>query len=316
MLFWIFVVAAVIVLLAAIGYFLYRRRQRARMVSLVALTRSHRAMDPAILARIVQQQFKLDVGDGTNEGPDGFVVSNEILTTIFMQGDMILINSFPNTYVENVEEVANTMPDLRVRTLLKEHRAWFSCDFVGVDFRTSESEVYAMYGKLGRLFAQLLDDDCLLIYLPDFGLSFPINEETQAALLSGNPIGELQKTMEVPMIEIDSNHPAMKRAVEEAKQRLPEFLTAVEEGRGSCHSIKAPITVDDVTEFIWITLTCIEGGRVYGQIGNNPVNLGSLRLGSNVVVPVEDIVDWMHLDEQGHPVGGFSLKAIQAAQKK
>ena len=49
------------------------------------------------------------------------------------------------------------------------------------------------------------------------------------------------------------------------------------------------------TEFIWITVTGIEGDRVYGTLGNDPGNLGSLKFGSKVSVLVADLNDWCYI---------------------
>jgi hypothetical protein len=68
-------------------------------------------------------------------------------------------------YVEDVEKAAAEMADLRLRALFSQHKAWFSCDAMGVDGRTPEAEVRDWYRRLGTLFAELLDENCLLIYL-------------------------------------------------------------------------------------------------------------------------------------------------------
>ena len=75
-----------------------------------------------------------------------------------------------------------------IRDLFRQHQAWFSCDALGVDGSTSEQECLDWYRRLGTLFAELLDDNCLLIFLPDTSQAFPINEDTETALRSENPV--------------------------------------------------------------------------------------------------------------------------------
>src|SRR3954452_9923796 len=46
----------------------------------------------------------------------------------------------------------------------REHRAWFSVDSLSIDETATEEERTAQYRQLARLFAEFLDENCLLIY--------------------------------------------------------------------------------------------------------------------------------------------------------
>ena len=268
---------------ASPAYLWWRRRQRQqqhRLISFVALTRTPVRFDPAVLARVAGKVWDADLGDGSSEGEDGFVVGVEIMNTIMYDSRMFLINCFPKAYVEDVEAVAETIPDTRIRELLRQHEAWWSCDAMGVDGNTPAEEVIDWYQRLGKLFAELLDDNCLLIFLPDSGLAFPINADTEAALRSDDPIGALQETLTVPVIEVADDDPLMQEAVKKARERWPKFVAAFEAQAGKNFSVKAPVTHGDNTEFIWVAVTTIEGDLVYGKLGNEPANLGPLKLGS------------------------------------
>jgi uncharacterized protein YegJ (DUF2314 family) len=282
---------------------------------LVALLREPVTFDSAILANVAGKIWKADLGDGTSAGADGFVVGADLVHSIMHDGRMFLIHSFPEPYTEGVDEAAESIADLRIRNLFREHRAWFSCDALGVDGTTSEEEVLEWYRRLGRLFAELLDENALLIYLPDSGLAYLINDDAKASLQSKDPVRALQETMMVPIIEV-SDGALLARAVEKARQGWPQFVAAYEAKAGENFSVKAPITRAGNTEFIWITVTSLEGDRVYGELGNDPGNLGSLRLGSKVSVDVADVNDWCYMDAHGKLVGGFSVEAVQKAARR
>ncbi|MBI3865394.1 MAG: DUF2314 domain-containing protein [Planctomycetia bacterium] len=310
-----------IVLLAIAGYLFWRIRKsrRHRMIALVALLREPTSIDPAVLARVAGKCWDADLGDGSEdgaEGEDGFVAGVGPMNTIMHDGQMYLINCIPKPYVDDPETAAEAIPDRRIRSLFTQHQAWFSCDALGIDGRTSEDEVNECYRKLGKLFAELLDENCLLIYLPDSGAGFPINEDTEAALRSENPVSALQETLAVPIIDVPDDDPLMKAAVAEARERWPKFITAFEASRGENFSIKAPITRDGNTEYIWISVTSLEGDLIYGTLGNDPVNLGSLKLGSKVSVPVAELNDWCYIDAEGDLTGGFTIKAVQEAARR
>jgi uncharacterized protein YegJ (DUF2314 family) len=304
---------------ALAGGFVYwriRKRRQSRLISFVALLNEPVTFDPAVLASIAGKIWKADLGDGGSEGADGFVVGTEIMTTIVHNDRMFLINSFPKPYVEDIEKTAASIADLRIRPLFLQHQGWFSCDAMGVDGTTSDEDVQDWYRRLGALFAELLDENCLLIYLPDSGLAYPINEDTMLALGSQDPVRALQKTMSLPIIEVPDDDPLMEAATAKARQEWPRFVTAYEAKAGKNFSVKAPVTHAGNTEFIWITVTALEGDHVYGELGNDPASLGSLRFGSKVSVPVEDLNDWVYLDSQEKVVGGFTVAAVKKASRR
>jgi uncharacterized protein YegJ (DUF2314 family) len=309
-------VAAVAGLAGGFLYWRHRRRRRSRLISIVALLREPVTFDPAVLARLAGKAWNADLGDGTSEGSDGFLAGAEISSMILYGGRMHLINSFPSPYVEDPEKIAEGIPDMRLRSLFREHQAWFSCDALGLDHTTSDEEVCAWYQRLGKLFAELLDENCMLILVPDTDRAYPINEDTEAALRSDNPLAALQETLTVPMIEVPPDDPLMKEAVEKARQGWPAFVEAYEAGAGESFSVKAPVTHGDNTEFIWIAVTSLEGERIYGTLGNDPVDLGPLTLGSKVSVPVAELNDWMFIDRQGNMTGGFTVAAVQKAAQR
>jgi uncharacterized protein YegJ (DUF2314 family) len=314
----IWIVLGVVVALA-IGAFVFwrlRRRKQHRLISFVALLRESVTFDPAVLAKIAGKAWNADLGDGENEGADGFVACADIVNTIVYDGRMFLINSFPRPYVDDPEAAAEGITDLRIRSLFREHQAWFSCDALGVDRSTPEAEVEDWYRRLGRLFAEMLDDNCLLIYMPDTQLAYPINEDSEAALRSRNPVEALNDTLTAPIVEISGDDPLMVKAVETANQRWPEFVTAFEAQAGENFSVKAPITRSGNTEFIWITVKAIEGDTIYGELANDPGDLGRLKLGSKVTVPLGELNDWCYVDSDGNLTGGFTLKALQKASRR
>lgn len=313
---WI-IVGAAVAAIGAVFYWRFRRRRRTRLISFVALLREPATFDPAVLARVAGKVWNADLGDGTSEGADGFVAGAEIMSTIMHQGRLALINSIPKPYVEDCEQAAEVIADLRIRGLFLQHQAWFSCDALGVDGTTPEAEVLDWYRRLGKLFAELLDDNCLLILLPDSERAYPINEETETALRSDDPVRMLQETLTVPVIAVSDDDPLMVEAVKKARAGWPEFVAAFEAREGENFMAKAPITRGENTEYIWIGVTTVEGERIYGELANEPANLGPLKLGSKVSVEVSELNDWCFIDRQGNPKGLFTVEAVkQAARRK
>ncbi len=181
-----------VAIIALVAWWAWRQR-RHRLVSIVALASEPKLLDPAVLAQVAGKAWQADLGDGASPGADGFVAGEGPLNTIAHHGRMFLVNSLSQPYAPDVEQVATGITDLRSRELFLQHRAWFSCDAFGVNGRTSEAEVREMYRRLATLFVKLLDETCLLIYLPDSNLVFPINDETENALRADDPVAALKQ---------------------------------------------------------------------------------------------------------------------------
>ncbi|HXG60054.1 MAG TPA: DUF2314 domain-containing protein [Planctomycetota bacterium] len=316
--FWIVAAAGLVLAIGAACWWWRRRKQQkqTRLISFVALLRKPASIDPTVLARLAGKVWRADLGDGNSEGADGFVVGAGMLNAICYQGRWVLVHSLPRPYVDNPEQAAADIADLRIRSLFAQHQAWFSCDATDVDPRAPDNEVRDWCRRLGKLFAELLDDNCLLIFLPDSNMVYPINEETEQALRSEDPIRSLQETLTVPLIEVPADDPFMQQAVARARADWPRFVAAFEAQAGTFFSVKAPVSHSGNTEFIWISVTRLEGERIYGELNNEPANLGPLRLGSKVSVPVAELNDWCFMDPQGKLVGGFTIAAVHQAARR
>ncbi len=313
----IIVIALVVaVVIGGLSYLRLRRKHETRMISLVALLREPITLDPTVLAKTAGRVWNLDLGDGTTEGEDGFVVASGPINTIMCQDRAYLINCFPAPYVENPEEVSESIADLRIGKLFAEHKAWFSCDALGIDETTTPEEINAWYQHLAKLFSEFLDENCLLIYLPENSSAFPVNEETHQALESDDPVGALVATQTLPLVWVAEDDPLMQQAVARAREHWSEFVAAYEATAGENFSVKAPVSYSDRTEFIWLNVTALEGEQVYGTLASDPGDLGPLKLGSKVSVAVEDLNDWCYVDRQGELQGGYTIAAVQEAARR
>jgi uncharacterized protein YegJ (DUF2314 family) len=297
-------------------YWCWRRRRRIRLIALVALLREPATFDPTVLAKTAGKAWNADLGDGHDRGKDGFVAGIGAMNTIMYDDRMFLINCIPRPYMDDPAAAAEAIIDQRLRQPFHEHKAWFSCDAMGVDDTATDEEIADWYRRLAKLFVEFLDDNCLLIYVPDTQRAYAINDETEQALLSADPLAAFQDTLTVPVIEVSADDPLMQEAVAKARDRLPEFIAAFERSAGQDFSIKSPVSHSGNTEFIWLTVTALEGEQAYGTLANDPADLGPLKLGSKVKVPLADLNDWFFVDPQGNLQGGFTIAAVHEAARR
>jgi uncharacterized protein YegJ (DUF2314 family) len=61
---------------------------------------------------------------------------------------------------------------------------------------------------------------------------------------------------------------------------------------------------------MWVEDVVITTGGYRGKLGNEPLEITSLKLGQEVLVPLERVSDWMAVDD-GTLVGGFTLRVLR-----
>lgn len=305
---------------AIVGFVWWKRRQAGRqdhqILSFVALLKEPQLLEPIYLQTAARKAWNADLGTGDDEGDDGFVAGSPGMPSLVMQyrERMLLVNNFPMPYVEDPEGASASIADLRLRELFGQHTSWLSCDAMGVESFDDADEVREWYRILGRLLCELVDDNCLAIFLPLTNQLFANMDETIDKLKSDDPLAELMEDAPVPVIQIDDDDPRMIAAVQQARDSFPEFVSAFEERAGENFSVKAPVTAGDNTEFIWISVEAVENDVIYGRLANEPIDLGSLKIDSQVRVAAEDLNDWAFIDQEEEPHGLFTMAALAEAE--
>lgn len=68
---------------------------------------------------------------------------------------------------------------------------------------------------------------------------------------------------------------------------------------------------DNKIEHMWVGDLYFDGDTIYGELLNEPNELTNIEQGDRVMVPLEQLSDWLFLC-QGKPYGGFSIQAMRA----
>jgi uncharacterized protein YegJ (DUF2314 family) len=61
---------------------------------------------------------------------------------------------------------------------------------------------------------------------------------------------------------------------------------------------------------MWVQVQQIDGEKIVGLLGNQPHRLTELHAGQQVVVPVDEVVDWLCADERDRPLGGWTQAVL------
>lgn len=271
--------------------------------SIVLLLQVPRPLNAEILAYHAQQVTGEPVGLGASAA-GGSVIGESAPFFLPLGGTMFVVHSVPAPYFDDFMLLAAGQPNLRLRRAIEEHRAWLSVDVLGSDSGTLEN-----HRTMARLAARFLGPECVLLYHPPTGRFGYNTDETIALLESKDPFEAVFAPIpHSPVITVDTPS-NLAEATAEAKARFPEFVEAFRQRRGNLFSVKAPVSREDRTEHIWIDLVAIEGDELRGVLGNDPLDLPGLRMGSAIVVPVSDVEDWVYVRD-GKMAGGFSTKIL------
>lgn len=138
-----------------------------------------------------------------------------------------------------------------------------------------------------------------------------------------NPISaELQnKSGEPDVYRVENEHAAMRKAVEEARKSVSQFVKALQHRAAgqTDFEVKKPFVEGKEVEHIWLSDVEFVGGRLKGKVDNAPVKIHGVKMGQVVSVDPDEISDWAYVDN-GKLVGGYTIRAhyneLKPAQKR
>jgi uncharacterized protein YegJ (DUF2314 family) len=236
---------------------------------------------------------------------------------ICANGRMFLVNSVSNPYVENPQQVADSLHDERLKQAFAAHRAWLSVDLYVHDEPPTQEEKPEIYNVLGPLLAEFAGDDCLAIYCLEIDACNVYTPEIADALRSGNVLGLFEEPTQPPIVNVPPDDPRMIAAVEEGRRRWPEFVAAFRANQDPeiPFGVKAEFVDGDAGEFMWLTVQSIGDDSITGVLGNSPAFVKNVQEGDVVTVSLASLNDWVYFAE-GEQVGGFTMKVMEEELRK
>lgn len=116
-------------------------------------------------------------------------------------------------------------------------------------------------------------------------------------------------------IEIAEDDPELAVSRQNARATINQFIDALENPRAgqTLFAVKAKFVDGDRVEYMWLTDLRYEDGRFTGIVNNEPSVVSNVRMGQEHTVPVNEIDDWMIL-ENDQIVGGYSVEVVARRQ--
>lgn len=118
---------------------------------------------------------------------------------------------------------------------------------------------------------------------------------------------------EPDMVYVPNEDERMNWAIEKARLTLWHFEESLKspQEHQSYFSVKVRIMDGEIGEHIWLTEPHFdEEGNLFGTVGNDPVDVKTVKLDQKIGVDRDFISDWMII-EGGRLVGGYTLRAIR-----
>jgi len=209
-------------------------------------------------------------------------------------------------YVDDVEEVASQISELRLRSLFSEHQAWIAVDIMG------NMDTLKSWQIIGKLLAELAGPDCLALYSPTTERMVPYTEELLDDLRSTDPKAAFANLGYSPVVSGKDVEEELQQTVQEARTAWADFVKAFEaqEPGSDDFAVKFAFeTPDGGNEYLWVKVQSLGEEIVTGTISNEPLYIPTLKFGSYVEKPVSELQDWMY-SKSGDLVGCFSAKVL------
>jgi uncharacterized protein YegJ (DUF2314 family) len=243
------------------------------------------------------------------------IVTESPTSFIRVEGQVYMIHRFSRIYVDDVDQAVAETPDPVGKQAIREHKAWCSID-LNWPQNPGGKEKAGFYKRMLRIAAELLNSDCLAIYLPETGKLIPVDDGTKSVLQGDNAFDELNAYQPDPVISMKDDDALLEAAAQEARKRWPEFARAFAERNSDSRSfaVKAPFRDGEEVEWMWLEVTSISPDVVEGNLGNRPGLVKNVREGDLLRVPVTIISDWIYLKEE-RQVGGFSIPVVRDAKR-
>ncbi|MDF1694770.1 MAG: DUF2314 domain-containing protein [Saprospiraceae bacterium] len=119
---------------------------------------------------------------------------------------------------------------------------------------------------------------------------------------------------EPDVVNVESSDDKMNWAIEKANLTLHYFEACLQNPKPgqSYLSIKVRIVDGQKVEHLWLKEPSFDAeGNLFGVVGNEPIDVTTVKFGQKIGIDRELISDWM-IVENGRLIGGYTIRAIRS----
>lgn len=124
--------------------------------------------------------------------------------------------------------------------------------------------------------------------------------------------GKIQRDSDDDVYNVKPDDRAMNAAIDSAKQTLAVFNKALASHDTTLESISLKVRFKEKgqVEHMWLKDITFQDGKYTGILANEPEFITTLKMGDSIVIPVQDISDWMFI--KGNKLhGGYTIKVLR-----
>ena len=131
-------------------------------------------------------------GRAVSEERNEHITNKPPLCFVKFENFVLLLRSGARNYcpAEYLEEALAQFPEETQKAVACDHKAFLTIDLMNPKHPT-RSEKKACYRRMGSLAAELVDENCMGVYVPETGRMYPYHVELTAALRSNDPVRAL-----------------------------------------------------------------------------------------------------------------------------
>ena len=143
--------------------------------------------------------------DWNDPSQKAHVIAKKNVTFVTIEGHMLNVVSAARPYIKQREEIARDEPNPSVRETILNHNGWLSVDYVAGS-KPKASTMVERYRWVAKLAAELVDEECLGICIPEEEVIVPASAELRNSLREfGTVRGFVQKCL-LSTVTVESLH--------------------------------------------------------------------------------------------------------------
>ena len=282
-----------------------------KIVSIVFLLKEPRTLDAADLRNTAAKVYGKPFGARPTD-PNGLAKVKDTTYALSVDGVRLGLINAPSPYVPDREAAAGKIPEARLKEAVRTHKAWMSLDAFDEVKGADRERVYRLIAKF---MAALAADDVLAVYAPETGKMIWYDRHVVEKLQGEHPLEALN--WDDPLIDVPADDPAMKVAVAKARETFPQFAKAFAQPKDGRHfAAKGYFGPKGKGEYMWVTVTAIDGDVIKGTLDNIPANLADLHVGDRVEIKVAELNDWLIVEKDKKSLtGGYTIEVVEKQMK-
>lgn len=132
--------------------------------------------------------------------------------------------------------------------------------------------------------------------------------------LFGKKDKDVRKRKDEPdVINVGNDNERMNWGIEKANLTLHYFEESLKSPSPKQHYFSIKVKIEDMgmTEHLWLgNPEFDDDGNLFGVVGNNPIDVTTVKLGQKIGINKKLVSDWMILEE-GRLIGGYTIRAMR-----